>query len=193
MRYAHCTMNSSAWKQPDGFDAQLAIAGVGWQKVAFYRAEHFVVNLAPQMVGVGVAELAVVAVERGQHALEDGGAGVDWWRELMQRQPLRPGTALRLRAMGVVGRIEQGIEKVDAAAQGPQGAFADITIVREDDVAEKIGTLIDALQDGFVGMKLQLQAVFQESVDLAHLFQQFFGFVAQDDEVIDVTQVAPDF
>ena len=40
---------------------------------------------------------------------------------------------------------------------------------------------------------MQMQMIVQKLIDLAHLFQQYFGFMTKDDDVIDVAQVAPDF
>lgn len=94
----------------------MGVVGIARQEVAFDGAEHVVVNLAAQVVGVGMVQLAIIAVEGSQHALEKNGPGDEWWCQLVQHQPLCPAATFRHGAMRIADRVEQVIEELDTFA-----------------------------------------------------------------------------
>lgn len=151
------------------------------------------VNMLSQCVGMGMRQQAVIAVEGGQHAFEQGGRGVAVaCAHRVVGQPFSPLARHGRRRPGIFRRRQQVAEPGDASAQRSHRALADETVVRINHAAKKVDALCATLQYDFVRVQLQPQAFGQK------VFNVFFprcecpGFIGEQHKVIDIAQVALD-
>ena len=179
--------------QPSLADAQIPISRAFGNKKGLQAAQLLFIDVLAQTVGVGRLEDAVVAVDGGQHAREQGGAGMprrDQCAVLLQPAvptPLR--RCGRLRTLGEYQRFKPA----QALSQGAHTALTHQPVIGKHDAAQKIDALCAALYHGFAGVQLQCQPVLQKLADAGVPVHQGGGVVGQQHKVVDVAQVAPDF
>ena len=176
---------------PTDFEARIVL--VHRQEVTTKQAEFLVINVFSERVGMGVAQQAVIAVEGGEHAFEQGARGVAVaCAYRVVGQPFSPLARHGRRRPGIFRRRQQVAEPGDAPPQCPHRALADEAVVRVNHAAEKVDALCAALQYDFVRVQLQVKAFGEEMLDSRLPCGERFGLIGQQDEVVDVAQVALD-
>ncbi len=179
--------------QPVCPNPEAGIVFIRRQEVALQQAEFLMVNMFSQRVGVGMHQQAVIAVEGGEHAFEQGGRGVAVSRvHRVAGHPFAPLSPHRRGCPGVFGRRQQMAKPGNSSSQRPHRALANQAMVGINDVAEKIDALGAALDNDFVRVQLQLQVFGQKALYLSLPCRQRCRFIGEQYKVVDITQVTLD-
>lgn len=149
-----------------------------------------VIDMLSQTVGLGVAHQAVIAVEGGQHALEQGRrcAAVGMAHGVVG-QPFAPFPLHGRRGPRVTLGCQQVAEPGDAPPQRPHRPLADEPMVRMDDAAEKIDPLRAALQHHLAGVQFEPQAFMQKTLDPGFPAEQRLRIVGQQHEIVHIAHI----
>lgn len=149
------------------------------------------VDVFAQAVALRRGKHSVIAVDGGQHALEQSGA---WVTGLEQRgvelQPALPTTAGgQLAAVLRVSKYQR-FKPAQALPERAYDALANKAVLREDDVAQKVYALVAALQDGFAGVQLKPEPLLQEAAYFCLPALEGGRVISEEDEVVYIAQVA---
>ncbi len=169
----------------------MAVLGAVWQQEGFQGAEFVLVDVLAQAPGVGMAIHTVIAVECGQHALQQRGGGVPVGMQgLMVGQPALPAAIRLLQGVERIVREHQHPEPVQPSAQCAHCPLAAQAVVGVDDGAQKIRPLAAALQNRFCGVQQQAQPLVQKCFNAGFVRQQGLRVVSEQDKVVNVAYVA---
>ena len=181
---------ASAPRQPHFFDAQMLISRAVGQKKTFQRPQFGVIEVLSQVVGMGMFEHTVVAVEGREHALEQRAAGhAGGVKGGVVGEPASPG-AHRGEWGDRPGRVShKGLEPRQPPAKGAHAALAREAVAGVDDAAQEVDALGASLQHGFVRVQGEAEALVQKRLDRQALPVEGGAVIAQQHEVVHIAQV----